>query len=440
MKISNTVITDLFIKKLSCPLGRSHQEVFDSEFRGLYVDVLASGRKSFRIRYRFEKKLRVATLGDAKLISADEARKLARELIRKVTLGVDPQENIQQTLGPKIKDFFLGKYLPYVKSYKRSWGTDLSMIKNHIVTKLGEQHMGSISPPDIAVFVETMRSQDYAMGTCNRALVLLRFGFELAIRWKTPGVEANPVKEIKNLRDDNRIERFLSNEQTIHLLTAVKQSESEMLQYIVLFLIYTGARKREALDAKWQDIDWNKKSWRIPKTKSGKVRHIPLSRGAMSVLEALENLCLEGKLGEHLKAYSLADISHRYIFPNIRTGQPYVSFFYSWNAARIRAGMPDLRVHDLRHSFASFLVNAGRSLYEVQELLGHADIRTTSRYAHLSRERLIAAVEVVPFVAVEIKGLLEAGQEGLTENVVVVVGGDGSHGGQDHLAEFNGGT
>ena len=438
MKISNTVITDLFIKKLSCPLGRSHQEVFDSEFRGLYVDVLASGRKSFRIRYRFEKKLRVATLGDAKLISADEARKLARELIRKVTLGVDPQENIQQTLGPKIKDFFLGKYLPYVKSYKRSWGTDLSMIKNHIVTKLGEQHMGSISPPDIAVFVETMRSQDYAMGTCNRALVLLRFGFELAIRWKTPGVEANPVKEIKNLRDDNRIERFLSNEQTIHLLTAVKQSESEMLQYIVLFLIYTGARKREALDAKWQDIDWNKKSWRIPKTKSGKVRHIPLSRGAMSVLEALENLCLEGKLGEHLKAYSLADISHRYIFPNIRTGQPYVSFFYSWNAARIRAGMPDLRVHDLRHSFASFLVNAGRSLYEVQELLGHADIRTTSRYAHLSRERLIAAVEVVPFVAVEIKGLLEAAQEGLTENVVV--GGDGSHGGQDHLAEFNGGT
>ena len=100
-----------------------------------------------------------------------------------------------------------------------------------------------------------------------------------------------------------------------------------------------------------------------------------------------------------------SSVSQRYIFPNIRTGQPYVSFFYSWNAARVRAGMPDLRVHDLRHSFASFLVNAGRSLYEVQELLGHADIRTTSRYAHLSRERLIAAVEVVPFVEVEVRGL-----------------------------------
>jgi integrase len=295
--------------------------------------------------------------------------------------------------------------MPYVKSYKRSWDTDLSMINNHIVTKLGELHMGSISPPDIAVFVETMRSQDYALGTCNRALVLLRYGFELAIRWKTPGVESNPVKEIKNLRDDNRIERFLSNQQTINLLEAVKQSESEMLQYIVLFLIYTGARKREALDAKWQDIDWDRKSWRIPKTKSGKVRHIPLSKGALSVLEALKALCLEGKLGKHLKAFSMEDMTHLHIFANIRTGQPYVSFFYSWNAARIRAGLPGLRVHDLRHSFASFLVNAGRSLYEVQELLGHADIRTTSRYAHLSRERLIAAVEVVPFLEIDVKGV-----------------------------------
>ena len=81
-----------------------------------------------------------------------------------------------------------------------------------------------------------------------------------------------------------------------------------------------------------------------------------------------------------------------------------MSIFYSWDTARKLAGMPELRVHDLRHSFASFLVNAGRSLYEVQELLGHADIRTTSRYAHLSRDRLIAAVEVVPIVEVEIKG------------------------------------
>lgn len=84
-----------------------------------------------------------------------------------------------------------------------------------------------------------------------------------------------------------------------------------------------------------------------------------------------------------------------YIFANPRTGSPFVSIYYSWHTARKQAGLPELRVHDLRHSFASFLVNAGRSLYEVQELLGHADIRTTSRYAHLKRDRLLEAVQVI---------------------------------------------
>ena len=84
------------------------------------------------------------------------------------------------------------------------------------------------------------------------------------------------------------------------------------------------------------------------------------------------------------------------IFANPKTGLPYVSFFYSWDKARTRAGLKEFRIHDLRHSFASCLVNAGRSLYEVQELLGHADIKTTSRYAHLSRERLNDAVNTVP--------------------------------------------
>ena len=171
-----------------------------------------------------------------------------------------------------------------------------------------------------------------------------------------------------------------------------------MLQYIVLFLIYTGARKREVLDAKWQDIDWDKKSWRIPKTKSGKVRHIPLSKAALDVIINLKSLLLGGEWGVKNTPQNFSEVTDRFIFMNTRSGKAYISFFYSWDAARIRAGLPDLRVHDLRHSFASFLVNAGRSLYEVQELLGHADIRTTSRYAHLSRERLIAAVEVVPFL------------------------------------------
>ena len=388
MKVPNLLLSDLYISEISCPSDKSHMEVFDSHLRGFYVDVMASGRKSFRLRYRFEKKLRVVTLGDAQILTTDEARQLALKLLKQVKQGVNPQAPPLSDAGPTVENFFLQKYLPYVKSYKRSWSTDESMIRNHLVPKLGVLHLGNISPPDVAVFLEQMKSQDYATGTCNRALVLLRFGFELALRWKIPGVSSNPVKEIKNIKDDNKIERYLTEPQTIELLQAVRQSDSEMLQYIVLFLIYTGARKREVLDARWRDIDWAQRSWRIPKTKSGKIRHIPLSTGAMKVLDHLR---LRIRVGF---------VDGQAIFANPKTGEPFVSFFYSWNNARIRAGLPDFRIHDLRHSFASYLVNAGRSLYEVQELLGHADIKTTSRYAHLSRDRLVAAVEVVPQIEI----------------------------------------
>lgn len=395
-----TLLTDIYIQQLRCSDDRQHQEFFDSELTGFYVDIQASGKKSYRVRYRLENKLHVITLGDAAILSAEAARELAIELLRAAKYGKDPKKSSVRTNGITIAHFFCDKYLPYVKSYKRSWDTDESMIRNHVVPQLGEKLMGSLSPPDVAVFLELMRSQGYAPGTCNRALVLLRYGFELAARWKILGVEANPLKDIKNLRDDNKIERFLSDEQAKKLLTAVRQSESPMLEYIVLFLIYTGARKQEVLDAKWKDIDWDTKSWRLPKTKSGKVRHVPLSGNAFEVLCKLKKLLLEGSWGEELKPKCFDSVSGQHIFMNIKTGKPYISFYYSWNAARVRAGLPDFRIHDLRHSFASFLVNAGRSLYEVQELLGHADIRTTSRYAHLNRERLISAVESVPSLGI----------------------------------------
>lgn len=79
------------------------------------------------------------------------------------------------------------------------------------------------------------------------------------------------------------------------------------------------------------------------------------------------------------------------VFANPKTRKPYVSFFYSWDTARKQAGLADVRIHDLRHSFALFLVNAGRSLYEIQKILGHTQVKTTQRYAHLSQDTLIDA-------------------------------------------------
>ena len=433
-------LSDEVISALQAPPGRPHAEFFDTDTPGFYVDVLATGRKSYRLRRRVEGRLKVTTLGDARALPLQQARQAALALLGEdqvqaqlfspaagpaggvmsappgaawgqvvpgasglawtgasagsvttATLahaGLYPAVMHAAPLPPSmtVGEFFTEHYLPYVKSYKRSWGTDLSMINNHILPRLGHRAMGELIPPDLAKFVEQMKAEDYAPGTCNRALVLLRYGYTLAVRWRLTGIAHNPLLEVKNLRDDNKIERFLSEEQLARLVHCVKHSDNPMLYYIVVFLLYTGARKREVLDARWEDVDWGQKSWRIPKTKSGKIRHVPLSSGALQLLAYLQGL--NDMLPEEQRS--------AHVFCNPRTGLPFVSFFYSWDTARKQAGLPDLRVHDLRHSFASFLVNAGRSLYEVQELLGHADIRTTSRYAHLSRERLREAVEVVP--------------------------------------------
>ena len=142
-------------------------------------------------------------------------------------------------------------------------------------------------------------------------------------------------------------------------------------------LILTGARNREVLDARWEDFDFERRSWRIHTTKLGRPRHVPLSDGAVALLHSMKRLDCP------------------WAFPNPKTLKPYVSIFYSWNSARKAAGLKDLSIHDLRHSFASFLVNSGRTLYEVKHLLGHTQIKTTQRYSHLTQDTLLDASNAV---------------------------------------------
>jgi integrase len=147
-----------------------------------------------------------------------------------------------------------------------------------------------------------------------------------------------------------------------------------MLQFIVPLLLLTGLRKRELLDAKRADIDLDKKLWFIPTTKTGKPRAVPLSDVAISILMSVP------RYGDCPWA-----------FPNVATMKPYVSIFHAWDTARCSAGLKDVKMHSLRHAFASFLVNSGRTLYEVQHLLGHTQIKTTQRYSHLSQNTLMDA-------------------------------------------------
>ena len=379
-------LSESLILQLTCPPHRAHLEVFDAHLRGLYIDALKSGRLMYRVRYREYQRYRIVTLGDARVLTLDEARQQARTVQRYVMQGLDPRHALMPcwTGGMPLADFFQQHYLPYVRSYKRSWKTDAFLYTRHLEPVWGERSMETITAQEIAALVRHLRAQSYAPASCNRLLAVLRYAYTLAIRWELLDANCHPAKTVKDLKEDNRIERYLSEEEAHRLLVTARTSLNAQLADLVGLLLYTGARRSEVLQACWCDVDWHQRLWRIPRSKSGKVRHIPLSSAAMTLLE------------RRFAKRPIADSAQSYIFVNPATRRPYTSFSESWRSVCQRAGLQGLRVHDLRHSFASFLVNAGHSLYEVQALLGHANSRTTARYAHLSGERLFKAVEAVP--------------------------------------------
>ncbi len=368
------------VKDASCPKDKRKCDLFDSNCKGLMLEIRATGGKTYYLRYQDTRgrtrQLRLALEQDVTLL---QARKLAEKKRNLIALGQDPCEEKEQAKKvPTFAAFIEDQYLPYVKSYKRSWDTDVSLLKNHLLPRFSAKYMDEITRQDIVKMHSDRKASGAAAGSANRLLIMMRYIFNLAVRWEVPGIKANPTKGVPLMEENNKKERYLSVDEAQRLYDAVCKSQNTMLQYIVPMLILTGARKREVLDAKWEDFDFTRRIWRIPMSKSGKARRVPLSDGALNILSTMPR-----------------DMKCEWTFPNPDTKKPFVSIFCAWDTARQSVGLGDVRVHDLRHSHASFLVNAGRTLYEVQHILGHTQVKTTQRYAHLSHDTLLDATNSV---------------------------------------------
>ena len=160
-------------------------------------------------------------------------------------------------------------------------------------------------------------------------------------------------------------------------MRALEKSDRPEASAIRLLLL-TGARKSEVLKARWEHVRLDLRLLVVPLSKSGKPRHIPLSDEAIAIMRAIPR-----------------QPGNPWLFPGEAPGKPLSDLYLFWNKLRRELGLADVRIHDLRHTFASFLVNAGHSLYEVQKLLGHSDPRTTMRYAHLEQASLVTVAETV---------------------------------------------
>ena len=285
-----------------------------------------------------------------------------------------------------LNQFHLNHYLPYIKVAKRSWTTDVSVLANHILPMLGGFAMIDLKPFMVQEMVQGLTQKGLSPSTCNRALIILRFMFNCALRWQVlPKIE-NPCSQVKELTLNNKKERFLNGNEIRILKLELGKSKNKFLPIIVQLLILTGCRRGEALNAQIQHFDLGRADWVVPLPKAGKARHIPLSEMAIQTVRSAIQL---------KQSYNQITRESSYLFPNPNTGEPFQQIFYSWDKARKAAHIDTVRMHDLRHSFASAMVNSGMTLYDVKEILGHSNIKTTERYAHLSNSRLRQAAETV---------------------------------------------
>lgn len=369
---------------LRCPEGKPRVEWCDAEVQGLYIEVRATskGQGTYYLRYRNAAgKTAHQKLGRTTDIGLTEARRAAKALRAEIAMGADPrgQEKARKEV-PTWTDFFDLQYLPFAKPRKRSWKGDVQR-NVRIKAKFGHKRLNEITRQEIEKFHIGILDQGLKPASADQHLRLIKRALNLAVQWEV--IDKSPGANVKLLRVDNKRETYLDDEQLARLMQILRTDSARTVCQLATFLLATGARLSEALGATWSQIDRPHRIWRIPATnsKSKKMRPVPLNDQALAVLDEVGT---EGKF-DHVF------INHRWKNPDGTMGKPLTWVHKVWERIRNDAGMPGLRIHDLRHSHASFLVNSGRSLYEVQQVLGHSDPSVTMRYAHLSSKTMLEA-------------------------------------------------
>src|SRR5262245_9884053 len=203
-----------FVRHAQCPDGRTKIDFFDACQRGFMLEVRCSGGKTYYQRYTDERgRERQYKLGPADVLTLDQARRKGRHVVAEALLGADPQERRRELRTvPQLTRFVYERYLPHVRTYKSSWRTDETVLRIHILPALGKLALDEIKSDAIADLVNRMRDDGYACGTINRVIVILRFLYNLARKWKVAGIGGNPATGLTAGPDVQR-NRFLSEEE-----------------------------------------------------------------------------------------------------------------------------------------------------------------------------------------------------------------------------------
>jgi len=368
-------LTDRLVKALERP-PTGNRITYDVEVKGFGARVTAAGATAFVLNYRRRSDglSRRFTIGSYPVWSVATARERAKELKRRVDAGGDPVgEHAEERAAPTVADL-CERFLKEHAAKQRPHTQDdyASMIRNDILPVLGKHKVALVG----FEHVERLhaRISERAPVRANHVLKVVSVMFNLAIKWKLR--TDNPAKGVTRNREHQR-RRYATADEVARLTDVLSKYPDQTVADIIRLLLLTGCRRGEALGATWDQFNLTTGVWSKPPSSTKQQRHheVPLSAPARELL---------------VRRHEQAGCSP-YVFPG-PTGHRKV-LKQHWTRILKAAGITGLRIHDLRHSFASSLVGAGFSLPVIGALLGHSQPSTTARYAHLAHDPLREAVE-----------------------------------------------
>ena len=395
--------------------GTKVQILWDTDLAGFGLKVTKAGTKIYVLQYRFNRRLRRYTIGrHGSPWTPEKARREAVKLYGLIADGIDPADAKARLRDELTVGELCDLWLTEGNATKKpsTLATDTRNVERHIKPLLGKKGVRLITVADIERFQRDVISGKTASdirtgpkgrsivrggkGTAARTIGVLSAVFSFAVRRNIR--PDNPVKGVKVFKGEPK-ERFLSVSELAQLGEALESCEREGLNPTALaaikLLIFTGARKSEILSLKWDWVDFERCCLRLPDSKTG-AKVVPLGAPALELLASLPRF--EG---------------NDYVLASTKNDGHLVGLQKIWVQVRTKAELENVRIHDLRHSFASVAVAGGDSLYLVGKVLGHKQARTTEIYAHLHDDpvRAVADRTAKAIAAAMIGGRGEGGGE-----------------------------
>jgi integrase len=333
------------------------------------------------VQYRAGRRSRRVALGPHGVLTTEQARGMAIQMLAEVRAGADPALDRKQRRDAvtvaELADRFDQEHIA-VRVKESTAKEYLRNLRRFILPALGRLRVADVTRADVAKFHHDLRHIPYQ---ANRNLEVVSKMFNLAEMWGLRPDGSNPRRHLKKYPEEKR-ERFLSAAELRQLGKVLDEMEEERVELhsaitAVKLLLLTGCRLNEIVKLRWADVDLTHSMLRLPDSKSG-AKTVQLGQAAVDVLASTERAPF-----------------NPHVITGIQPGKPLSDLQPFWRRVRARAGLKDVRLHDLRHTFASVAVASGQGLPMIGKLLGHSQVQTTARYAHLAGDPLQSAANEV---------------------------------------------